>query len=546
MDFLAVCAVYGVAMASSSKTKGRSLKTRTYEEKLAIIEFQEKNQHMKQKDIAAKFGMSPQTLSDILKSKKKIKDMCATDFRAPTAKRQRVNDHPDVDKALILWFRQKSSRPEIRIDCGMMLMQANKFRQQFSPESAELAPAWIDRFKKRYGLGRITKAGESGGVDTEVVEEWKSGKLREILKNYEPKDIYNADETGLFWLLLPDNSIGFIGQSHHGAKQPKSRLTVLVGSNMDGSDKLPLLVIGKSKKPRAFKNVEVPVLYEANKKAWMLSSLFEAWLKKLDRRMAFEKRKIVMVVDNCPAHPTIELNNIELVFLPPNTTSHTQPMDSGIIKNLKYFYRRTLALRRLEATDDNAPPFSWTILDAVIALKSAWKRVTAKTIENCYRKAGFERPAEIADDVGTDDQVRDEAPEVVEDTSEEEVTNFRNIWSRLRDLFGEAVPSNPDDYLSVDDNVETVQELTDEQIVEVVRDPSAEEGLLRDEEEDEQMDVEKPPPELNDAYSALRTLRYYGLAACPELEDLADQMETLLLKQSQLSMHQTKITDFFK
>ena len=37
---------------------------------------------------------------------------------------------------------------------------------------------------------------------------------------------------------------------------------------MDGSDKLPLYVIGKSKHPRAFKNVhQLPVTYDSNQKS---------------------------------------------------------------------------------------------------------------------------------------------------------------------------------------------------------------------------------------------------------------------------------------
>ncbi len=66
-------------------------------------------------------------------------------------------------------------------------------------------------------------------------------------------DIYNADEIGLFWQMLPEKALGFIGIKVHRAKQPKTRMTVLVASNMLGSDKLPLLVIGKAKKPRALK-----------------------------------------------------------------------------------------------------------------------------------------------------------------------------------------------------------------------------------------------------------------------------------------------------
>jgi hypothetical protein len=41
-----------------------------------------------------------------------------------------------------------------------------------------------------------------------------------------------------------------------------------------------------------------------------------------------------MIVDNCPAHPHVKgLKSMKLVFLPPNTTSVTQPMDQGVIRN---------------------------------------------------------------------------------------------------------------------------------------------------------------------------------------------------------------------
>ena len=54
-----------------------------------------------------------------------------------------------------------------------------------------------------------------------------------------------------------------------------------------------------------------------------------------------ENRKVIIIVDNCPAHPIIEgLKAVELVFLSPNTTSKTQPMDQGVIRSLKVKYRK--------------------------------------------------------------------------------------------------------------------------------------------------------------------------------------------------------------
>ena len=91
------------------------------------------------------------------------------------------------------------------------------------------------------------KAGESDGVDLAVVNDWKEGQLQPLLEKYRPEDIYNGDETGLFWQMLPGNSLGFKGESHHGRKENKVRITLLVCANMDGSDKLPMYAIGKSK-----------------------------------------------------------------------------------------------------------------------------------------------------------------------------------------------------------------------------------------------------------------------------------------------------------
>ena len=51
-------------------------------------------------------------------------------------------------------------------------------------------------------------------------------------------------------------------------------------------------------------------------------------MRELDRKFASEGRSIASVIDNCPAHSHIEnLKSIKLFFLPPNTTSSTQPID---------------------------------------------------------------------------------------------------------------------------------------------------------------------------------------------------------------------------
>ena len=72
----------------------------------------------------------------------------------------------------------------------------------------------------------------------------------------------------------------------------------------------------------------------------MDGDLFTEWMKEPDRKFAAQDRKIVLIADNCPAHPIVDgLKAIELIFLSPNTTSNTHPMDQSVIKSLKAFYR---------------------------------------------------------------------------------------------------------------------------------------------------------------------------------------------------------------
>ena len=64
----------------------------------------------------------------------------------------------------------------------------------------------------------------------------------------------------------------------------------------------------------------------------------EKWVRvrELDGKFLRENRKVALIIENCPKHPTIgNLSNFWLIFLPPNTTPVSQPMDQGVIKMLK-------------------------------------------------------------------------------------------------------------------------------------------------------------------------------------------------------------------
>ncbi|GBO36241.1 hypothetical protein AVEN_154554-1 [Araneus ventricosus] len=91
------------------------------------------------------------------------------------------------------------------------------------------------------------------------------------------------------------------------------------------------VVIGKAKKPRCFKNIDVrklSVSWKSNKKAWMTTDIMSDWLVELDHKIRKQKRKSILFMHNATSHPDdLNLKNINLVFLPPNTTSMLQTLD---------------------------------------------------------------------------------------------------------------------------------------------------------------------------------------------------------------------------
>lgn len=88
-------------------------------------------------------------------------------------------------------------------------------------------------------------SGESASVEKETVEQWFND-LPEILVGYEPKDIFNIDETGLLYEQMPRKSyVHRDVNSVHGIKLSKKRLTVCLLTNALGEKKAPI-IIGKS------------------------------------------------------------------------------------------------------------------------------------------------------------------------------------------------------------------------------------------------------------------------------------------------------------
>ena len=277
-----------------------------------------------------------------------------------------------------------------------------------SIENFHASDGWFDRWKKRYSVSFKKISGEGNACTNEMTAPWAETTLPTMLSKYELNQIYNADEFGLFYRAQPEKSLHLKDERCVGGKHSKLRLTGLAVANAVG-EKLPMFVIGKSKSPRCFKNIKhLPCRYRSQNKSWMDSILFEEWVRKIDQRFTAEGKKIALVIDNCPAHPSIDnLVSNDLIFLPPNTTSKLQSMGQGVIRSLKAYYKSLSVRKLIDAIEKNKSLPEFSILDAMRILDVAWGKVTKETVVNCFAKAGISKEKQVQSLPEADDPFKD-------------------------------------------------------------------------------------------------------------------------------------------
>ncbi|KAH9126751.1 hypothetical protein AeMF1_002829 [Aphanomyces euteiches] len=142
--------------------------------------------------------------------------------------------------------------------------------------------------------------------------------------------------------------------------------------------------------------------YSSSKKGWMTSTLFREWLERFNSSMAVQDRKVLLLVDNASSHRAIEsLSNVEVRFLPPNTTAYLQPLDAGIIAALKKKIQRRKTkmvlskfekLRRQHKAAGTKPSRREIIeihkVDMETGVnwaKEAWEEISMSTVSNCWK-----------------------------------------------------------------------------------------------------------------------------------------------------------------
>jgi len=224
-----------------------------------------------------------------------------------------------VDEQLYKWFVETRSR-NAPISGKIIQEKALLIAKNIGYDDFKASNGWLEKFNSRNAISSRVISGESGDLDINTVSLWMQS-LPTLIAGYDLSNVFNCDETGLFWRGIPDRTLALRSDECKGGKLAKERLTVLFTALATG-EKLTPLVIGKSANPRCFKKRKPDGFqYYNNKSAWMTTTIFDRYLDNLNSYFRGCSRNILLFMDNASVHFQKELSNIKIIFLPPNTTS---------------------------------------------------------------------------------------------------------------------------------------------------------------------------------------------------------------------------------
>ena len=222
----------------------------------------------------------------------------------------------------------------------------------------------------------------------------------------------------------------------------------------------------------------------------MNSKFFSDYARKLDAKFHVEGRNVAVIIDSCTTHPNINnLKAIELVILPPNITSKTQPMDQVVIRALKAFYRTNVVSCYTKYIDGGRKTPEINILEAIYMFDRSWDAVSANTLINCSIKAGISE----------------------ENKSQ---THFILLEENVNDLILRGLVDGDltvDDYVNIDFEVCTneTNAMTDREIADSISINDYAEA--KEETDEESNDVPPKKPKLSDIAHAIDLLECWSL-----------------------------------
>nr|CCA22152.1 hypothetical protein TRIADDRAFT_5525 [Albugo laibachii Nc14] len=305
------------------------------------------------------------------------KAKCEFGLKAP---RTRELVFPEVDEALANWVLLCQAK-RVMLSDDLIKGRASQFATLSGIPDDQLlsfSSVWLQAFQGRHGFKQLSAHGENDSVKSEKITAQHDAN-RERLKGIPVADIYKIDEKGLLYHLEPNRNIA--QRQVEGSKKSKTRVTVALICNANGSEKREPFDIDHVKKLRCFQKKvrdQLGFYYRSNLKAWMTGFLFREWMCELDNDMRTQKRNSVYLLDNSSAHTAygMELNSVK---------------DVWIIASFKrrYWHRQLEYALDLEEQGSQANIYMLDQLTAMKWIKYRWREVPSDAILNGFRDKGL-------------------------------------------------------------------------------------------------------------------------------------------------------------
>jgi hypothetical protein len=188
--------------------------------------------------------------------------------------RASVGRFTKLEDMLYIWI-DNMHRAELLVSPSLNIAKTKSIASNLSILESDFKASWqwLSQFTTCHGLQKMLLHGEGAQVNKNdskllvTLEEFYG-----IIAQYDPKNVYNMDEIGLFfWLLLrynllmPNEDIS----TTKGKKKAKDRVYLIVCANAFGTHKIPCALIGKPKELAYIKDQQWPIPYFNQAKAWM-------------------------------------------------------------------------------------------------------------------------------------------------------------------------------------------------------------------------------------------------------------------------------------
>ncbi|GBM36781.1 Tigger transposable element-derived protein 4 [Araneus ventricosus] len=162
------------------------------------------------------------------------------DFKFRGVKRIRHEKYVNINEAVLEWYKTVRAK-KILVSGSMIQHKAKELADSLGIENFSSSNGWMDRFSIRNNITFRSLSDEAASLDPGLCEDWQK-RLPLLLAGCDDEDIFNMDETALFFRALPNKSVIQKSEEDRGGKIPKERLIICFCVSEPGEKEKPLVI----------------------------------------------------------------------------------------------------------------------------------------------------------------------------------------------------------------------------------------------------------------------------------------------------------------